>query len=184
MQFKSGTTEYEETQKAKKAEGMTMEAFKEECGIPSVWGFNKMVATFQQMQDHHLENLEEVKDKDQEAFAKYEAQKNFIALLDKSIESWPRLGGWKLIHQQVPHCRVAKMYNAGDKRLEVSCPSIHSWELADLTKQEKLMPVHIWIYIKNMILAEGGKEMMGMAPAGDLERKIQEFLDESKDDMD
>ena len=78
---------------------------------------------------------------------------------------------------------LAKMYNAADKRMEVACPTESSWAEADMTKVENFLPVHMWVYIKRAILAEGGKEMMGMAPAGDLERKIQEYLDEQKDDM-
>ena len=31
------------------------------------------------------------------------------------------------------------------------------------------------ILIKNLVFQEGGKEMMGLTPAGDLERKVQEF---------
>ena len=184
QEFKAGTVEYEVTQKAHKADGKTMEEIKEVIGIPSVWGFNKLLAAYQQMQDNHLANLEADKDKDQNAFNTFESQKDFVAKLNKSVDEWPRMGGWKLIHQLVPHCRIAKMYNAADKRLEVSCPGEASWDNHDFTKLSTMTPLHVWIYIKRAILAEGGKEMLGMAPAGDLERKIQEYLDEQKEDLD
>ena len=120
----------------------------------------------------------------QQSFETYESQAEFVAKLKVRIEAWPKLGGWKLIHRDLPHCRVAKMYNTPEKKPEVSCQGEVSWDQSDLTTVNKFMPVHLWTYIKRTIMAEGGKEMLGMAPAGDLERRIQEFLDKAKNDLD
>ena len=195
---KAGTVEYEQLQKRHKADGKVMDEIKELIGIPSVMGFNKMVGVYAQLEDNHLANLEAFKDKDQASFQKFEAQKYYVTKLHKSIAKWPTMEGegvtsykgWKLIHRQLPHSRVAKMYNAQDKRLEMAAPTEANWDMSDWLEAggDKevmiLWPIHVWIMIKKAILGAGGKEMLGMAPAGDLERKIQEYLDGEKEDQD
>ena len=82
------------------------------------------------------------------------------------------------------------MYNAQDKRLEMAAPTEANWDMSDWLEAggDKevmiLWPIHVWIMIKKAILGAGGKEMLGMAPAGDLERKIQEYLEGERKDQD
>ena len=42
-------------------------------------------------------------------------------------------------------------------------------------------PAQVWCLIKASMIRDGAKEMQGLAPQGDLERRIQEQLDQDKE---
>lgn len=84
------------------------------------------------------------------------------------------------MHEELPHSVISKMYNSCDKRIEISCPTQHLVERGPehLLKGGLLRPSHIWIRIRKTMMDQGIKEMIGIAPPGDLERKVQAWLDE------
>ena len=177
---KNGTTAYEKLQKEQKELGIVMEKFKEISGIPSVHGFNQMCLRLVELLKESLAAAETTKDQDQTHMNTFLAAEAKLKSVQQGISQWPVLGGWKYVHRHIPHCKVAKMYNANDQKLEIAAPFSVPTEEDMASKAPALplvTPTVAWILIKDLIFQEGGKEMMGMAPAGDLERKVQEFLD-------
>ena len=64
------------------------------------------------------------------------------------------------------------------KHYEISCPQ----ELTTNPAEEdpnRLSPAWAWIHIKQQMLQEGATGLEGIAAAGDLERKVLEFLDKN-----
>ena len=87
----------------------------------------------------------------------------FIALVSAptSGESMNKLA------KMVSYARVVKTLNQRTKRTEV--------KIIDGTAAGP-----IWLIIKNLMIQKGAEELEGVAPPGDLERKIQECIDEAK----
>ena len=78
------------------------------------------------------------------------------------------------------------MYQSNVKRLEHSIPQYHvEKELSLEMSPEHITPIHAVRILVNEVLLkeEKSKSLPGVAPAGDLERKIQEWLD-SKGEQD
>ena len=74
-----------------------------------------------------------------------------------------------ILTKQVRYVRVTKCYDKTMKKLEVNCyPDCQSYKL--------------WQVIKAFLLKGGCKELPGLAPPGDLERRIQKALDEAAGD--
>eukprot|EP00972_Heterocapsa_arctica_P081105 11950558-Heterocapsa_arctica.AAC.1 len=73
----------------------------------------------------------------------------------------------KTLTEQVRHVRVCKCYNKDMKKLEVN------------TKQDS-RSYHIWQIMKEKLIGAGCRELAGIAPPGDLERRIQKALDDEK----
>ena len=74
-----------------------------------------------------------------------------------------------LLTTQVRYVRITKCYDKAMKKLEVNChPDSQSWA--------------VWQVIKKYLLAKGCKELPGVAPQGDLERRIQKAIDETTPD--
>ena len=76
------------------------------------------------------------------------------------------------------------MFDQKWKRLEISCPSVVDIEdtIANEggdTNVEK-SSAWGWAVIKRTMLTNGATEMLGLAPQGDLERRIQEHIDALK----
>lgn len=77
----------------------------------------------------------------------------------------------KICTAQVRHVRVCKCYDKTMKKLEVNCfPGSQSYLL--------------WQVLKDYLKGKGCKELPGIAPMGDLERRIQKAIDDHKGDMD
>ena len=82
------------------------------------------------------------------------------------------------------HCRISKLYKSEFKRLEISCPleqNIVPGQIPDTV--DGLTPSWAWVQMRQ-VLMKGSNPMMplgGIAPAGDMERRIQEHLDSMKD---
>ena len=94
-----------------------------------------------------------------------------LKLMGTSIEKW----NWQLVHSHIPHSRVNKMWQASEKRMEISAPT--EIMTNEVIVSEAMSPTMVWMLIKNQMVKDGGKEMQGLVPMGDLERKVQDFLD-------
>ena len=74
--------------------------------------------------------------------------------------------GWKAVHADVKYARIQRNFKAELKRLEINImnqsPSDEVWRIIkeDLKRDKDV------------------RELPGVAPAGDLERQLQRFLDE------
>ena len=183
---KEGTGGYEVLQKQHKDAGMTMEAVKDKIGIPSVHGFNRLCVKMLEILDEKVKTLEKDKDKDQQSHNAFEDQKAKTLNIKKSIESWASKGIWKYIHRHIPHSKVCNMFQSNEKKYEISAPMevMVNEMMNDFESVADFTPTHVWMMIKAEMLKEKtSKEMMGVAPAGDLERRIQEFLDAEKEKM-
>ena len=102
-------------------------------------------------------------------------------LVEASMKIWEQHGGWKLVHTELPHSVIGKMFHSSVKRVEVSCPTeamVQRNPQEHLLEGQYLRPAHMWIKVKNIMMQDGAVEMAGIAPAGDLERKVQQYLDE------
>jgi hypothetical protein len=74
----------------------------------------------------------------------------------------------KTLTMQVRHVRIAKCFNKDMKKLEVN------------TQQDSRSYL-VWQIMKAKLISAGCKELAGIAPPGDLERRIQKALDDEKD---
>jgi len=185
--FKEAKAKYIEEQTSAKAQGYSNETFKNQVGIPSVWGMNALLKYMISLIKEDLEKLQKLSNEDQES------KKEEISLLGNQVKAfelatntWASLGGWKLVHKAIPHTVVSKMFQNSDKRLEISCPLL---EQVRMNPQQYMMPhqalgpicrpEHLMVVLHERLCSEG-VEMQGIAPPGDLERKIQAYLDEEK----
>jgi len=75
--------------------------------------------------------------------------------------------GWKAVHAEVKYARVQKNFKAELRRLEIN--------VVDQSPSDE-----VWgIIKKDLKRAKDVRELPRMAPAGDLERQLQRFLDEN-----
>ena len=177
---KEARASYAQSQQEAKKEGTSADVFKEKYGLPHVWGMNAWIKQLlTELETEHTKMETDGKDP-----SIIEQSKTHIQLIKDSLKAWPEQGGWKLIHKDIPHCSVSKMFNSAEKRVEVSCPMedvVANNPSQFLLKTETgnfLRPVHVWLELKDRMIKQGAKEMQGIAPAGDLERKIQSYLDD------
>ena len=156
---KEATIHFAETAKSlKENESLSPEEIKERIGIPSVHGFNAMLKAMIQDKVPGYEKLTE------------------------AVALWKSQQGWRTIHMHIRHCRVAKMYKSEFKRLEVSCPLEQNCQAgAAPATVDGLTPTWAWVQMKAVILkTDGFMTLEGIAPAGDMERRVQEYLDSMK----
>ena len=185
--FKETKAMYIEDQASAKAQGYSNETFKNQVGIPSVWGTNALLKYLISPIKEDLEKMQKLSSEDQES------KKEEISLLGNQVKAfelatntWASLGGWKLVHKAIPHAVVSKMFQNSDKRLELSCPLLGQVRMNPqqyMIPHQVLGPVcrpeHLMVVLHET-LCKDGVEMLGIAPPGDLERKIQACLDEEK----
>ena len=157
---KEATVSFEAAQKAQKENGAQNAEIKKALGVPSTHIFNAWIRL----------GLTTIK------------AEGVKAKLQRAVDHWKQQGKtWEYMHEFVPHVRVSKMYDSTVKRIEVGCPnlSMKNLETEDLDHMD---PAWAWLVIKRHIVMQekGYKEMLGLAPQGDLERKIQSWLDEDK----
>ena len=172
---KEARAKYIEDQQKAKSDGVPADKHKQKCGIPSVWGTNAWMRSLVKVLKQDLEKMI----KDQPDHADTTNLKARIELISKSTEKWT----WQMIHEDIPHSAVSKMLHNTEKRIEISMPMA-----ATVAAQPQLYmmegglyrPIHVMLMAFSMIVEEG-EEMLGMAPAGDLERKIQTALDAMQD---
>jgi len=136
-----------------KESGQNPAEIKEAIGMPSVHGFNAMVK--------HLLTLK---------FPEAARVRTAVAL-------WGTQEGWRTIAYHIKCCRMTKMFHATDKRLEISVPQ-EPFTSLEQPDDNLLTPTWVWLLIKREMMKEKDHvQMEGVAPPGDMERKIQEWLD-------
>ena len=155
-----------------KRDKIEYEQLKELIGIPSMMGFDKsVVGVYTQLQDNHLAKLE---DKDQQSYEKFEAQKYYVAKMTK--------GCWEMGLLQLYNPPTEENWDMSDwRRTGASTNWLEAWGEQEVMI---LWPRHVWIMIKRQIVGEERKEMQGLVPAVDLERKIMEYLEGERKDQD
>eukprot|EP00973_Karenia_brevis_P077610 10784797-Karenia_brevis.AAC.1 len=76
-------------------------------------------------------------------------------LIKETVAHWDTIKlPWQQIHQEIPHCKVTKMYSQSQKRLEVVCPMLlhlRKEELFDIPK-DKRTPTWSWAMICQHLL--------------------------------
>ena len=157
---KEATVSFEAAYKAQKENGVQNTEIKKALGVPSIHIFNAWIRL----------GIKTIKS---------EAVKT---KLQKAVDHWKEQGKtWEYMHEFVPHVRVSKMYDSTVKRIEVGCPTLSTktLETEDIAQMD---PAWAWLVIKRHVVMQekGYKDMLGLAPQGDLERKIQSWLDEDK----
>ena len=184
--FKEAKAKYIEDQSTAKAQGHSNEAFKNEVGIPSVWGTNALFKHLINLIKEDLEKIQKMSKEDQESKKEeYNKLGNQLKSFETATNTWIQVGGWKLVHKAVPHAVVSKMFQNSEKRLEMSCPLLGQVRMnpdqymIQHAGQAVFRPEHLMIALHER-LCKDGSEMLGIAPPGDLERKIQAHLDEMK----
>ncbi len=87
---------------------------------------------------------------------------------------------WRMTHYYVRHCRLSKMWDKSHVRLEVTIQehNNHEVELPTEGEVQFMCPYQLWMRIKaNICSLTGVAQLDGMAPRGDLEQRIQKWLD-------
>ena len=103
--------------------------------------------------------------------------------LSEAVLLWKTQGGWKTINAHIRHCRVAKMYKSENKRLEISCPLEQNLIPGETPATvDGLTPTWAWVHVKHVLSkdSKGFMPLEGIAPAGDMERRVQDYLDSMK----
>ena len=155
ISHKEGTTQFTLAAKKLKEQGKTPMEIKEAIGTPSVHGFNAMVAQYM------------------------EAKNPKNAQMGVATKLWEAQNGWKTVHFHIKHCRYSKMFHNTEKRLEISAP-FENQTNKDEAQEDQLTPTWAWMQIREVILKNPkAYQMEGVAPPGDLERKVQEWIDEN-----
>jgi hypothetical protein len=149
---RQATTQFNTAAEALRKEKGPEEA-KEALGHPGVHGFNALVKQL----------LSEMCP-DQQVIVK------------QAIDKW----NWKTVSDEIKTCRVEKMMESKFKRLVICCPAAegkHSpnADLAAWTPTDcYLEMIKIWNAPSSKV-----KDLRGQAPAGDLERKMQQYLNDT-----
>ena len=159
---RAGTGRFTEAAKALREKGVKSEQVKEQLGIPGVHGTNEMVGL-------------------------YIAEKlPMYKKMEEAILLWRSQAGWRTIDQHIRHSRVSKMYHSNVKRLEISAPLMLTLQtitpgVLDEDKEPEasaLTPTWAMCKILQQIRKEQGfRALEGLAPMGDLERRVQDFID-------
>eukprot|EP00973_Karenia_brevis_P078967 10960726-Karenia_brevis.AAC.1 len=80
-------------------------------------------------------------------------------------------GEWKHVAKTILHFKISRMYQSSFKRVEVSV----------CVDPEDPSVMEVWKLINVRMMEESGaKEMQGVAPMGELERKVQAYVDNLK----
>ena len=149
-----------------------------------MWGTNYWFKHLVKLMKEEMQKAAGQSEQNQETKNKIEVMDKETQLVEESMKMWDRYGGWKLVHTELPHSVVGRMFQSTVKRVEISCPTetmVQRDPNANMLMEEKMKyyrPVHLWIKVKQMRMEEGAVGMAGIAPAGDLERKVQQYLDE------
>ena len=142
-------------------DGMSSEQVKHMLGIPGVHGTNAMVSLYIS-----------------EKVPMYEKMKEATLL-------WRSQAGWQTINEHVRQTRVSKMYHSTVKRLELSCPMLLTLATLapDLQTKENIDTNHLtptcamFKILQVLKQQQGFRALQGLAPMGDLERRVQDYLD-------
>ena len=107
------------------------------------------------------------------------APPQLIQIIQQAMAIWQEKG-WKWILGYIPYVRIAKMFGDEFKKVEVSVPMYASWLETKTWPSEPsaVTPIHVFAILKEM-LDDSGKELAGVAPRGELEKKLQAYLEEA-----
>lgn len=84
--------------------------------------------------------------------------------------------GWKGLAYYVKHCRISKMFHKEHKRLEISVQD-HSKHLVKIP-EGVLDGYGMWLLMYPALISRAGViEQQGLAPKGDLETQISNWLE-------
>lgn len=164
---KEGTLEFTEGAKKMRDAGKNSKQVKAALGIPGVHGFNKWVKKYIQEKRPGWE------------------------LMKEATVQWGTQGGWQIVASHIKHCKISKMFHSTSKRIEVSCPLAHTLETLHpeiftfdpKPRVEHLSPSWAWVLIREAMRKEPNYNALeGIAPMGDLERKVQQYLDSLEKD--
>ena len=138
---------------AEAAKEMSPKDKEERLGLPHIHVWNALLAVA-------TRNLEQ-RAKEQDP----SHQESLAVLLEYASKYQEQ--GWKAIHHEVKYARVQKNFRPELKRLEIN--------LMESSPSDK-----VWAIIKaDLRRDQGVRELPGVAPAGDLERQLQRFLDDA-----
>ena len=139
---------------AEKARDMSSKEKEDVLGLPHIHVWNALLmVTMQRLE-------EKIKDKKDGSF------EEMLAKLKHYADTYQDKG-WRAINQEVKYARVQKNYKADMKRLEINI-------------REGTPSAQVWDVIRMDLCSFADvKELPGVAPAGDLERQLQRFLDEA-----
>ena len=156
--FRAATQRYNEAAEKYREQGKSAEEVKQIMGIPAVHGFNAWVM-------HYTESLKE-KSPDQMAKAQV------------AIGKWAA-AGWQHIHEHIPVCKRENMHTSKYTRMYITAPLAVGKAQAS-SDMENWTPTDFFIEMRNTWNAPGSKitQMRGEAPRGDLERKLQSWVDD------
>ena len=159
---KAATEEFNKRAEKMREGGTSSEDVTDQIGVPSVHGFNSWVKLYiQKKLPAHTQMVE-------------------------AVALWRTQEGWRTIHHHIKHCKVTRMFRSEWKRLEVSAPLDQTTSIADdsMADVQSFTPTWAWQRIRAAMQADKEakyRQMEGVAPKGDMEKKIQEFLDSVKD---
>ena len=149
---KKGTAKFAETAaKLRTEDGLTPFHIRERIGLSHIAGFNMLVTTYKQRIAQVPEKLQKL-----EEFLNANKAKK-----------------WKAYADQVRHSVVSKNWDRSYMKLEIRVE-----ERALHVQQNIYDCFALWMDMKADILSiQEAEELPGVAPRGDLERKIQEWID-------
>ena len=127
-------------------------------GIPAVHGFNAWVKIY----------IEGLKEKSPDQMAKAQAASG----------KW-MAAGWQHIHEHIPVCKRENMHTSKYTRMYITAP-LSLGKAHASSEMENWTPTDFFIEMRNIWNAPGSKiiQMRGEAPRGDLERKLQSWVDD------
>ena len=141
---------------AEAAKEMSAKDKEEQLGLPHIHVWNALLGVaMRSLEDRQKANQDPT----------LQLQSSLMAL--KEYASTYQELGWKAVHAEVKYARIQKNFKAELKRLEINIvdksPSDEVWQIIreDLKRDKEV------------------RELPGVAPAGDLERQLQRFLDEA-----
>eukprot|EP00973_Karenia_brevis_P055235 7680226-Karenia_brevis.AAC.1 len=100
-----------------------------------------------------------------------------LAMVINVSKAW----SWQQVVAEVPHCRVTRMFNQEEKKVEMAIPKSVTMEKAWVPSEEKDVTISfVGVLVQRRLAMQTGyKLLQGSAPAGDLERKLQTWLDQN-----
>ena len=97
--------------------------------------------------------------------------------MEEAVKSWEAEGGWRFLHKHIRHCKVSNMFHGEDKRLEISVPLLMHVDPA-MDQIQFMNPSWAWaLIVAEMRKRKMATPMEGIAPPGNFERLIQEYID-------
>eukprot|EP00973_Karenia_brevis_P064334 8939149-Karenia_brevis.AAC.1 len=157
VKAKAATVSYNTMYKQLKEETNPEEA-KKKLGGPHIFAFNAMVGVLME-----------------------ELPLPVKAPIQKVVSGWTP----QMVMAELPHLRVKDMFKEKFKRVEIACPGVllvkEPMSMTVPTEESMItVPLVVKTLQKRLESSDQAASLLGSAPPGDLERKLQEFLDSMK----